>query len=410
MTALAAHGGPKAIDHPGPHYRWPSIDQGLEEAVRRQLHRSLSDRDASGIIGEFEASFAKFTGAPYAVSFASGTAAIHGMSRIAGLSPGDAIVAPAYTFPATASPFAYDGVEVIFADADQYGNVTAGSLAQRLAPHVRAVIVTHMWGNPCAMDEIAALCQDRGLLLLEDCSHAHFASWAGTRVGTLADMAVFSTNQKAITTGEGGVLITRHDRFRELALLYGHYNKRCVKEISKNAEYYPYAFTGMGLKHRITTLGAAIGVHQLGRAADIEARRRSVLARFIAGLAGNPVISPIVVPATQGQHGLYVIGLRFSPENATVSRDDFVALCLAEGAAEVDVPGSTRDISHEPLFARRDPYAPWQPTAPAQGQLPGVKHFQDTFIKIPSWGYDGDEAIIDGYLAALGKVSSAVAQ
>ena len=99
MNALAAHGGPKAISLPGPHYHWPSIDQGLEEAVRRQLHRSLSDRDASGIIGEFEAAFAKFTGAPYAVSFASGTAAIHGMSRIAGLSPGDAVLAPAYTFP-----------------------------------------------------------------------------------------------------------------------------------------------------------------------------------------------------------------------------------------------------------------------------------------------------------------------
>jgi perosamine synthetase len=105
-----------------------------------------------------------------------------------------------------------------------------------------------------------------------------------------------------------------------------------------------------------------------------------------------------------------VSGLRFSPENATVSRDDFVALCLAEGATEVDVPGSTRDISREPLFARTDPYAPWQPRIPARRQLPGVKHFQDTFIKIPVWGYDGDEAIIDGYLAALGKVSSAVAR
>jgi len=412
MTALAAHGGPRTIDQPGPHYRWPFIDEELEEAVRRQLHRSLSDRDASGIIGEFETAFARFTGATHAVSFASGTAAIHGMSRIAGLSPGDAILAPAYTFLATASPFAYDGVEVIFADADQYGNVTAGSLRQRLAPHVRAVIVTHMWGNPCAMDEIASFCKDHGLLLLEDCSHAHFASWAGTRAGVLADMAVFSTNQKAITTGEGGVLITRHDRFRELALLYGHYNKRCIKEISKSAGYYPYAFTGMGLKHRITTLGAAIGVHQLRRAADIEVRRRAVLTTFISGLAGNPVISPIAVPATHGQHGLYVIGMRFNPENATVSRNDFVALCHAEGAAEVDVPGSTRDLSAEPLFTRTSPYAPWTPAPPASSrpQLPGVRDFQDRFIKIPIWGYDGDDAIIGGYLAALSKVSTAVAR
>src|SRR5205807_200800 len=87
------------------------------------------------------------------------------------------------------------------------------------------------------------------LVLLEDCSHAHFASWRGRRVGTFGDMAVFSTNQKAITTGEGGVLVTGNDRYRELALLFGHYNKRCQAEIDPSAPYYPYAFTGMGLKH-----------------------------------------------------------------------------------------------------------------------------------------------------------------
>src|SRR5262249_43243851 len=157
------------------------VDGSLEETVRAQLHRSLSDQTADGIIGEFEAAFAAFTGAPHAVSFASGTAAIHAMSRIAGLRPGDAVIAPAYTFPATASPFAHDGIEVRFADADGYGNPTAASISSAWAPNVRAVIVTHLWGNPCATDEIAAFCQARDLLLMEDCSHAHFASWRGTR-------------------------------------------------------------------------------------------------------------------------------------------------------------------------------------------------------------------------------------
>jgi dTDP-4-amino-4,6-dideoxygalactose transaminase len=411
MTLLAAHGGPRAVDIPAPHYQWPYIDASLEEAVRAQLHRSLSDRDASGIIGEFEAAFAAFAGTLHAVSFASGTAAIHAMSRIAGLRPGDAVIAPAYTFPATATPFAYDGIRVAFADADAYGNVTAASIADRLDDGVRAVIVTHMWGNPCAMDEIAALCRDRGLLLMEDCSHAHFASWRGTRVGILADMAVFSTNQKAITTGEGGVLVTSHDRFRELALLYGHYNKRCTTEISQSAPYYPYAYTGMGLKHRITTLGAAIGLHQLARAADIEARRRAIVARFTDGLAGNPVISPAVIPGKSGQHGLYVMGMRYRPSDATVTRDEFAALCAAEGAIEVDVPGSTRDISREPLFARLSYDASWDaPTVPATSPMPGVAEFQACFIKLPIWGYPGDEALAEAYLAALNKVSEAVAK
>ncbi|MGH3612136.1 MAG: DegT/DnrJ/EryC1/StrS family aminotransferase [Pseudonocardia sp.] len=409
-STLAAHGGTKALDVPQPHYQWPALTMDLEDAVRAQLGRSLSDRDASGVIGEFEAAFARFVGAPFVVSFASGTSAIHAMSRIAGLLPGDAVIAPAYTFFATATPFAYDGIEVRFADADRYGNVTAATLAETLTPAVRAVIVTHMWGNPCPMDEIAEFCRAHDLLLLEDCSHAHFASWGGQRVGTFGDMAVFSTNQKAITTGEGGVLVTGNDRYRELALLFGHYNKRCQAEIDPNAPYYLYAFTGMGLKHRITTLGAAIGVHQLGHAADIENRRRAILTRYLAGLADNPVITPAVVPEADGQHGLYVLGLRFHPENASVSRDEFVALCQAEGAAEVDAPGSTRDISTEPLFARRDPFAPWVPSTPPTTHLPGVTRFADTFVKIPLWGYEGDEPLVAGYLNVLAKVSTAVAR
>ncbi|MDT5025554.1 MAG: perosamine synthetase [Micromonosporaceae bacterium] len=411
MTILAAHGGHPTLDIPGEHYRWPDVDTSLEQVLVVQAHRSLSDRDASGVIGEFEQAFAAFAGATHAVSFACGTAAIHAMGRIAGLKPGDAVIAPAYTFLATASPFAFDGIEVIFADADEYGNVTAASLEEALAPHVRAVIVTHMWGNPCAMTDIAAFCNTHGLLLFEDCSHAHFASWAGQRVGSFGDMAVFSTNQKAITTGEGGILTMRQQRDRDLAVLYAHYNKRALAEIDTAAEYYPFAFTGMGLKHRMTTLGAAIGVHQLARAQDIEKRRRDNLARFVTGLDGNPVLSPVVVPQSQGEHGLYVIGLRYHPDNATVTRDEFIALTVAEGAREVDAPGSTRDLSGEPLFLRNDPFAPWIPQpVPARVDVPGVHRFEQTFLKVPIWGYPGDAELVEGYLSALTKVSGAVAR
>jgi perosamine synthetase len=409
VSILAAHGGPVTIDVPGPHFQWPTIDAELEQAILAQTRRSLSDRDASGVLGEFEQAFAAFVGAPYAVSFASGTAAIHAMSRIAGLRPGDAVIAPAYTFLATATPFAFEGVEVRFADADEYGNVTADALAAQLQPNVRAVIVTHMWGNPCDTTSIAAFCREHDLLLLEDCSHAHFASWDGQHVGSLADMAVYSTNQKAITTGEGGVLTMNDHRYRDLALLFGHYNKRCQSEIDPGTDYYPFAYTGMGLKHRMHPLAAAIGVHQLQRASEIERRRRQILERVTTGLAVNPVITTAVVPAHHGRHGLYVIGLRFSPANATVTRNEFVKLCLAEGATEVDVPGSTRDISTEPLFARTDPHAPYQHISATPASLPGVRRFQDTFIKIPIWGYPGDDQLIDGYLATLTKVSAAVA-
>jgi perosamine synthetase len=401
----------RTLNIPPPHYRWPYVDASLEQAVLAQLHRSLSDQDSDGVIGEYERAFAEFVGAPHAVSFSSGTAAIHAMSRAAGLRPGDAVLAPAYTFLATASPFAYEGIEVVFADADEYGNVTAADLAARLTPRVRAVIVTHMWGNPCAMDDIIAFCRAHDLLLLEDASHAHFGSWGGQRVGTFGDMAVFSTNQKAITTGEGGILVTRHDRYRELALLFGHYNRRSRAEIDPTAEYYLFAFTGMGIKYRMTTVGAAIGLHQLGRAADIERRRRATLARFRAALADNPVVRPLIVPDHLGRHGLYILGLRFQPEGATVSRDEFVARCQADGATAIDAPPGTRDLSPEPLFARRDRNADWRaavrlPAVP----LPGVTWIENRFIRVPLWGYENDDALVEGYLAVIARVSEAVAR
>ncbi|MFI6281684.1 aminotransferase class I/II-fold pyridoxal phosphate-dependent enzyme [Streptomyces sp. NPDC050988] len=413
MNALAAHGGPKTVDLPAPHYQWPIVDASLEKAILDQAHRSLSDRDATGIIGEYERAFASFLGVGpgQVVSMASGTAAIHAMSRVAGLSPGDAVLAPAYTFLATASPFAFDGVEVVFCDADpSTGNVTAQSLAARMQPNVKAVIVTHMWGIPCPMDEIAAFCADHGLILMEDCSHAHFASWDSRPVGTWGDMAVFSTNQKAITTGEGGIFLARETRLRELAVLYAHYNKRSLTEIDPAAEHFPFAFTGMGLKERMTTLGAAIGMHQLGRADQVEARRRQNLDALIKTLDGNPVIAPVTVPPERGEHGLYVFGLLFHPDQATVTRDEFVRLCVAEGALDVDAPGSTRDISGEPLFARRAPHAPWRPAAVHPVALPGVAAFQESFIKIPAWGYPGDEDLTEGYRTALAKVSEHVAR
>jgi len=402
MSQLGAQGESPLLDIVGPHYVWPYVDETLDRALSTQLRRSLSDRDAQGVIGEYERAFADFAQAKHAISFSSGTSALHAMCRAAGLGPGDAVIAPAYTFFATATPFAYEGVRVAFADCDATGNVTAGTLAAALDDDVRAVIVTHMWGRACAMAPIVRFCKQHDLLLFEDCSHAHFASSDHQRVGTFGDMAAFSTNQKAITTGEGGVLTTERDDFKDLALLHGHYNKRCYQEIDPAAEYYSFAFTGMGLKSRMTTLGAAIGLHQLAAAPQIEARRRAIHDRYRDGLADNPVVSV----ADDGVNGLYVLGLVFHADACSVSRDEFVDRCVAEGAVALDVPGSTRDISKEPLFARHDRHASWKPSAPSDEEFPGVAQFCDAFFKGPIWGYPGDERLVGGYLSVLQKVSA----
>ncbi|WP_433892711.1 aminotransferase class V-fold PLP-dependent enzyme [Streptomyces sp. CA-111067] len=393
-----------------PAYSWPHVDASLRTAVDRQVRRSLSDRDARGVTGEFETAFTQFVGAPWAVSFSSGTAALHAMCVAAGLGPGDEVIAPAYTFFATASPFAYEGVNLVFADADALGNLDPASLPGLVTPRTKAVIVTHMWGNPCDMTAVAAQCAKLGLMLLEDCSHAHFASWRGQRVGTFGDMAAFSTNQKAVTTGTGGVLVGRTDRHRELALLHGHYNKRCFQEIPGSRPYAPYALTGMGLSSRISTIGAAIGLDQLGKADRIETRRRAVMDAYTHALAGNPVVSPVIVDPDLGRHGLYVMGLRFHPEAATVTVGDFVDRLTAAGT-DFDLPGSTTVIADEPLFHRTSRDEGWDtPHTTGPGVFPGAQAFIDNFIKTPLWGYPGDETAVEEHLATLRDVSLQVSR
>ncbi|MFI9362041.1 DegT/DnrJ/EryC1/StrS family aminotransferase [Kitasatospora sp. NPDC053057] len=393
-----------------PPYTWPHIDDSLRSAVDRQLGVSLSDRDGRGVIGGFEAEFAQFVGSRYAIAFSSGTAALHAMCVAAGLGPDDEIIAPAYTFFATATPFAYEGVKVVFADADGFGNLDPADLPNCLTEHTKAVIVTHMWGNPCDMTAISTFCRENGLMLLEDCSHAHFASWAGQRVGTFGAMAVFSTNQKPITTGEGGVLVTDDDRLRELALLHGHYNKRCFQEIDQSAPHYQYALTGMGLKSRASTLGAAIGLDQLGKAELIESRRREVLAAYIEALDGNPVVSPALVDPERGQSGLYVVGLRYHQEAATETLHEFVQR-LDRQRADFDVPGSTNVIANEPLFHRSSRQQPWTSVPEVRpATYPGAEAFIRSFFKTPLWGYPGDEAAVAHHVAALVNTTKLVAR
>lgn len=391
-------------------YTWPHVDPELRSVVRAQLSRSLSDRDARGVIGEFEREFADFIGVRHALAFSSGTSALHAMCVAAGLGEGDEVIAPAYTFFATASPFAYEGVRVVFADADRYGNLDQADLERRFTSRTRAVIVTHMWGNPADMTGIAEFCQRHGLLLLEDCSHAHFATWRGSRVGTFGAMAAFSTNQKAITTGEGGVLVTGQDRFYELALLHGHYNKRARTEIPADRAYSRYALTGMGLKARPTTLGAAIGLDQLAKADAIEHRRREILEAFRDALADNPVISPVLVDPAQGTHGLYVLPLRYHQHAAREGIGEFVERLTAAGA-DFDIPGSTGVIADEPLFHRLRRGSDFDHVPEVEHtRYHGAEAFIAAFFKAPLYGYPGDAPAVEHQLATLVKAAAQAAR
>jgi dTDP-4-amino-4,6-dideoxygalactose transaminase len=180
------------------------------ERVVDQLHKSVSIYDASGVIKEFETDFKTFVDAKdsYALLCNSGTSAIHSMFYAIGLMPGDEVLMPVYTFHATASPAMQFGIIPIFCDALNDGCFDPYEILRRCTPKTKAVVVTHIWGQPCQMDKICEYAVARNLLVLEDCSHAHGATFKGRFAGTFGDAAAWSLQgQKLITGGEGGIMI-----------------------------------------------------------------------------------------------------------------------------------------------------------------------------------------------------------
>src|SRR5699024_9498075 len=117
----------------------------------------------------------------------SGTAALHSLYAACGLGPGDEVIVPAYTFFATVTPLLHLGATPILVDCDKSGNLDPADVARRITPNVKAVVATHMWGQPAAMRELKAITDEHGLTLLEDASHAHGASIDGRRIAAHSD-------------------------------------------------------------------------------------------------------------------------------------------------------------------------------------------------------------------------------
>jgi perosamine synthetase len=232
-----------------------------------------------------EAALSDLLGVEHVVALASGSAAIHAAVAALDPEPGDEVVTTPITDMGALTPILYQGAIPVFADVDPSTmNVTAGTIAARLTPRTRAVIVTHLFGNPCDMDEILALAADRGLPVIEDSAQSYLGSSHGRLTGTMGAIGCFSTQQgKHISSGEGGFVTTndsalarRMRTFVNKAWPYG--------EPDPDHEF-------VALNYRITELQSAVIAAQLPR---LEANVRTRIAnarRLTAQLAGVPGVA-----------------------------------------------------------------------------------------------------------------------
>jgi len=349
---LAIYGGKKLFKKDMV-YDWPLITPAAEKIVVKQMHSSLSIYNKSGIIAEFEDMFAAIHERKYGLLTSSGTAALHSAFYALGIGPNDEVICPDYTFFATAMPLFQLGALPVLADCDRHGSLEPSEIEKLITKKTKAVAVTHMWGHPCDMSKIAAICKKNNLFLVEDCSHAHGARYNNKSVGTFGDIGIWSLQgQKIIAAGEGGILLTNNRELYDKAQLLGHFNKRAIQELDKAASYFQYAVTGTGLKYRSHPLGIAFAFTQLPHLKEWIKIKQINAKRIENIICSCPGITPLYPHSTKIINSYYAFVFLIDEDMAGFSREDLVKAVNAEGFLDLDIPKSTAPLHGFTIFQK----------------------------------------------------------
>jgi dTDP-4-amino-4,6-dideoxygalactose transaminase len=282
---------------------------GIEEleCLREAIESGTLTSTKGSQVKALEQRFGDLLGGVRAYGCASGTAAIHTAIAALDLEPGDEIVTSAVTDMGALTPILYQGAIPVFADVDpRTCNLTAATIEDRLSERTRAVIVTHLFGNPCEMEAIEMLAKRRGLAVIEDCAQAFLATSGGRLVGTIGELGCFSLQQgKHITTGEGGLVVSGDEALA----------RRCFLFINKawgyGDERPDHLF--LALNYRLSELQGAVAVAQLEKLEAGVRQRVAMAERLTEKLQGlEGVETPWV--ASGNEHVYWRYCVRVDPE------------------------------------------------------------------------------------------------
>jgi perosamine synthetase len=316
----------------------PDITESDIDAVARVLRTpqlSLGPK-----LGEFEDRFATYIGVPYAVALSSGTAGLHLALMALGIGEGDEVILPSFAFIAAANALLHVRATPVFVDIDPVTlNLTADSIARAITPRSRAILVVHTFGYPADLDPILALAGERNLRVIEDACEAIGAEYHKRKVGSLGDVGVFSFYpNKAITTGEGGMLVTK-DRGIE----------RKIKALRNQGRMQGDAWLDhslLGYNYRLPDINCALGIAQLERIEGILARREAVANRYHELLRAYPNVIAPEIAAMNGRISWFVFVVRLSMKG---HRDRVMQALTKEG---IGCRAYFPPIHLQPLFAR----------------------------------------------------------
>ncbi|MGE4556729.1 MAG: UDP-4-amino-4,6-dideoxy-N-acetyl-beta-L-altrosamine transaminase [Desulfovibrionaceae bacterium] len=284
-----------------------------EEDIQAVVETLRSDFLTTGPkVGEFEQAVAGYCGAEHAVAVSSGTAALHAAMFALGVGPGDEVVVPPMTFAASANCVLYQGARPVFADVDPGTLLIDPEQAERaVTPKTRAIVGVDYAGQPCDWDALRDIADRHGLALVADGCHALGGEYKGRKVGTLADMTVFSFHPvKHVATGEGGMVVTDDAKLADrLRLFRNHGISTDYRQREEQSSWF-YEQVELGYNYRITDIQCALGVSQMRKLPGSLARRREIVARYGKAFASVENVAPLSVRGdVRHAYHLYVVRL-----------------------------------------------------------------------------------------------------
>ena len=246
---------------------------------------------------QLEQQVAALMGVSYGVALNSGTTALLTALVGLGVGAGDEVIVPGYTFIASMSSIVYARAVPILAEVDRTLNLDPEDVRRKITPRTKAIMVVHMLGNPARLDELKAIADEHGLLLLEDCAQAFGASYKGRMVGSIGHAGTYSFNvYKTITAGDGGMVVTDDETVYRRSFAFhdqGHSPLRTGVEVGRR----PF----VGLDFRMTELTAAVVLAQMTKLERIKSHLHANKRRFKAGIADLPGLEFRALPDPEGE-------------------------------------------------------------------------------------------------------------
>lgn len=313
-------------------------------------------------VDDFEIEFSEYFGdGNPSVAVGSGTDALHLSYILAGIQPGDEVIAPVFTCAATNIPLLYEKAVIKFADVQKNTlNIDPNHVKTLINDKTKAIICVHYGGLPCDMDELSAIAAERGIPIIEDAAHALGARYKGKAIGTISDFTMFSFQAiKQMTTGDGGMLILRDKSLLEKARRIRWFG---IDRTAKQMGCWDNDITEIGYKYQMTDIAAAMGLAALAEFDQVQSLRHSLFRRYCENLRGVPGIQVVGDGYTDREHAAWIFTV------------------LAEKRLELQLKLRSHGIESNQVHYRNDRYTVF---GGRRDNLPHMDAIEDKYLVLP---------------------------